>query len=83
MADALQFPFIIMNPAVGDTSSLPLLPFTLTHLRGRRLTMSPSSWAKQTSSRNSMCASSVHVPSLKSSQRLNSKGHRQMPRAVV
>ncbi len=31
MADALQFPFTIMNPALGDTSSLPLLPLTLTH----------------------------------------------------
>lgn len=31
MADALQFPFTIMNQALGDTSSLPLLPLTLTH----------------------------------------------------
>jgi hypothetical protein len=29
MADALQFPFTITNPALGDASSLPLLPLTL------------------------------------------------------
>ena len=31
MSNALQFPYTIVNPALGESSSLPLLPFTLKH----------------------------------------------------
>lgn len=31
MANAIQFPYIVTNPALGDNSSLPYLPLTLIH----------------------------------------------------
>jgi hypothetical protein len=31
MADAVQFPYTVTNPARGESSSLPLLPLTLRH----------------------------------------------------
>lgn len=31
MANAIQFPYTIINPALGGSSSLPFLPLTLMH----------------------------------------------------
>ena len=31
MADAIQFPYTVTNPALGESSGLPLLPLTLRH----------------------------------------------------
>jgi hypothetical protein len=31
MANAIQFPYTVINPALGASSSLPYLPLTLTH----------------------------------------------------
>lgn len=33
MANALQFPYTITNPALGESSALPYLPLTLTQLQ--------------------------------------------------